>query len=55
MASLGGGQFDGFYGNCPNICKSAYWNMEIGNPVLYFMAWRIWNGKACSNCYYEYE
>lgn len=52
MADLAGGQF---YGNCPNICQSAYWNMETGNPVLYFMAWRIWNGKACSSCYYEYN
>ena len=52
MASLDGGQY---WYNCPNICQSAYYNMRTSNPVLYFMALRIWSGKSCSNCYYENE
>ena len=49
MATLSGGIF---CGNCPTICQSAYMNMSAYNPVLSFMAYRIWNGRACSQCDY---
>ena len=41
--------------NCPIICQSAYMNLYTNNPVLYMMASRIWNGRACSNCSLGYD
>jgi len=53
MAALTAGQRDGFYGNCPQICKNVYFSQTGTSPILMLMATAIWNSRTCRSCYYE--